>query len=69
MPAIKRGFTGTIMVIITETGEETLWQAMRAMEEGTMLMKNIAEHFEESGQHEAAKIFGQKAEDNGKGRA
>ncbi|HSV10734.1 MAG TPA: chemotaxis protein CheB [Hanamia sp.] len=57
-------FTASALLAgITQSSEETLWQAMRAMEEGTILIQHIAKEFEESGENKAAKIFQQKAKD------
>ena len=39
---------------ITQASEEMLWQAMLAMEEGTMLMEDITDNFKNSGEIEAA---------------
>jgi two-component system, chemotaxis family, protein-glutamate methylesterase/glutaminase len=60
-------FTASALLAgITQSTEETLWQAMRSMEEATILMNHIANHFDESGEIESAEIFRQKAKDNGK---
>lgn len=47
---------------ITESVEETLWQAMRGLEETTMLLKHLGEHIEETGDSETAGLFFTKAE-------
>ena len=60
-------FTASALLAgITQSSEETLWQAMRAMEEATILMNHIADHFDESGEKESGEIFRQKAKDNAK---
>lgn len=60
-------FTASALLAgLTEASEETLWQAMRAMEEANILMKKIAGHFKDTGNKEAAEIFLQKAKENAK---
>ena len=46
---------------ITESVEETLWQAMRGLEETTMLLQHIGEHLMDAGDHTAADVFMKKA--------
>jgi two-component system, chemotaxis family, protein-glutamate methylesterase/glutaminase len=46
---------------VTEAVEETLWQAMRAMEEQAMLLEHMAKHFDGSGQKRAAGVFMEKS--------
>ena len=52
----------SLLASITESVEEMLWQAMRGMEETTMLLKNIADHFEKLGNPDDAALFRKKAE-------
>ncbi|AHM58341.1 chemotaxis protein CheB [Flammeovirgaceae bacterium 311] len=55
-------FTASALLAgITETVEETLWQAMRGLEETSMLLQHIGEHIMDSGDHEDASIFMKKA--------
>lgn len=42
--------------------EATMWQAMRGLEESTLLLDQIGEHFKAQGAPEAAAIFSGKAE-------
>jgi len=46
---------------ITEAVEETLWQAMRGLEEQAMLLEHIATHYSETGRQDKAELFRQKA--------
>lgn len=46
---------------ITEAVEETLWQAMRGLEEQAMLLEHIAGHFDHAGRPDVAELFRQKA--------
>jgi two-component system chemotaxis response regulator CheB len=41
--------------------EDKLWQAMRGLEETTMLLKDIAKHFKENGLTGASRIFMKKS--------
>ena len=60
-------FTASALLAgITEVNEDILWQAMRGMEEGTILMRSIAKHFKESGENDAAEIFMKKAKETAK---
>ena len=55
-------FTASALLAgITETVEETLWQAMRGLEETAMLLQHIGEHIMDGGDHEAADLFLKKA--------
>jgi two-component system chemotaxis response regulator CheB len=55
-------FTASALLAgITESVEETLWQAMRGLEETSMLLQHIGEHIMDSGDHDAANIFMKKA--------
>jgi len=51
----------TLLASVTESVEGLLWQGMRGMEETTMLLNNIADHFEEMGKSDSADIFRKKA--------
>lgn len=51
---------------ITENNETNLWQAMRSMEETTMLLKNIGGHFGDEGKSDVADLFFKKAEESSK---
>ena len=55
-------FTASALLAgITEVVEQMLSQAMRGMEESTMLLENIAKHFKENDKNDAAEIFERKA--------
>ena len=51
----------TLLSGLTESVEETLWQAMRGLEETTMLLQHIGEHIMDAGDHEVAGTFFKKA--------
>jgi two-component system chemotaxis response regulator CheB len=53
----------SLLTSITESVEEILWQGMRGMEEATILLNNIADHFERRKNHAGASIFRKKAND------
>jgi two-component system chemotaxis response regulator CheB len=53
----------TLLAGVTTTVEETLWNAMRALEETTMLLEQIGNQFTEVGNKDAARKFLQKAEE------
>lgn len=46
---------------VSETVEETLWQAMRGLEEITMLLQHIGEHMMDAEDHQTAELFLKKA--------
>jgi two-component system chemotaxis response regulator CheB len=46
---------------ITEKSEESLWNAVRAVEEGILLMRELARHFEEQHNRQEAKLLSAKA--------
>lgn len=52
----------TLLADVSKVVEETLWAAMRGLEETTLLLKQIAGHFEKQGFKEASDIFIGKAE-------
>ena len=47
---------------VTESVEDMLWQSMRGLEETTMLLRNIENHFKELGEKEASNTFRKKAD-------
>ena len=51
----------TLLADLSKSVEETLWQSMRGLEETTLLLKQIAQHFAKQGRKEAAAIFRKKA--------
>jgi two-component system chemotaxis response regulator CheB len=56
-------FTASALLAgVSETSEEALWQAMRALEESTMLLSKMAEHFKSVKQLQAAEVFFKKAD-------
>ncbi|HEX2535628.1 MAG TPA: chemotaxis protein CheB, partial [Chitinophagaceae bacterium] len=60
------GFSASSLLAgISESIEETLWQSMRALEESTMLLKEIGQHFTEMGKKEAGSLFQKKAQLSG----
>lgn len=50
-----------LLADLSQHVEETLWQAMRGLEETTLLLNQISEHFKNLGLKEASTIFGGKA--------
>jgi two-component system chemotaxis response regulator CheB len=52
----------TLLADVSKVVEETLWAAMRGLEETTLLLKQIASHFEKLGFKEASQLFIGKAE-------
>ncbi len=51
-------FTASALLAgITTVVEENLWQAMRGMEEGTLLLQQIGKHFEDNNNKAAGKKF------------
>lgn len=46
---------------LTESVEEKMWQAMRGLEETTMLLKRIGKHFKDQGQPALARVFIKKS--------
>ena len=55
-------FTSSALLAgITEAVEDTLWQAMRGLEEQAMLLEHIAAHFAHAGRDEMAELFRTKA--------
>ena len=55
----------TLLSGITGSVEDSLWNAVRALEEAEMLMSHIARHLRESGHEEAAQVFDQKVQQVG----
>ena len=52
----------TLLADVSKSVEEKLWQAMRGLEETTLLLNQIGSHFKKQGFSEAASIFAKKAE-------
>ncbi|HEY0657773.1 MAG TPA: chemotaxis protein CheB [Pyrinomonadaceae bacterium] len=50
-----------LLTTLTETIEDSMWSAMRGIEESIMLLNHISEHFAESGQMEMAELSRKKA--------
>ena len=51
----------SLLADLSKAVEETLWQSMRGLEETTLLLKQIGEHFKAQGLNEAAAVFIEKA--------
>jgi two-component system chemotaxis response regulator CheB len=51
----------SLLANLTKSVEETLWAGMRGLEEATMLLNGIADHFEKSKNPEASDLFRKKA--------
>ncbi len=57
-------FTASALLAgITTVIEENLWQAMRGMEEATMILEQIGEHFENNDNPSAGKLFLKKSKE------
>jgi two-component system chemotaxis response regulator CheB len=52
-----------LLAEVTESVEGLLWQSMRGMEETNMLLDNIADHFEDLNNKNAAEIFRARAKE------
>jgi two-component system chemotaxis response regulator CheB len=52
----------SLLADLSKSVEETLWKAMRGLEETTLLLKQIGEHFKKLRQKDAAGIFIRKAD-------
>lgn len=52
----------SLLADLSKSVEETLWQSMRGLEETTMLLNQISDHFKNEGLREAAAIFAAKAD-------
>jgi two-component system chemotaxis response regulator CheB len=52
----------TLLAGITESVEQSLWQAMRAVEEQAMLLDHVAKHLRDTGQTGRAAQFASKAQ-------
>jgi two-component system chemotaxis response regulator CheB len=60
-------FTASALLAgVTEQVEDTLWQAVRGLEECTMLLQDMGEHFANAGQAETARLFFEKAAESEK---
>jgi len=51
----------SLLADLSKSVEETLWQAMRGLEETTLLLVQIGKHFKKQGKKGAAEIFNKKA--------
>jgi two-component system chemotaxis response regulator CheB len=51
-----------LLADLSKSVEETLWQAMRGLEETTLLLNQIGAHFKSHNQKDAARIFARKAD-------
>ncbi|MEI9921066.1 MAG: chemotaxis protein CheB [Bacteroidota bacterium] len=51
----------TLLADLSKNVEETLWQAMRGLEETTLLLNQIGEHFKKHGHKNAGALFMRKA--------
>ena len=51
-----------LLADLSKSVEETLWQSMRGLEETTLLLNQISEHFKKEGLQEAAAVFAGRAD-------
>jgi two-component system, chemotaxis family, protein-glutamate methylesterase/glutaminase len=57
------GFTANALLSgVTDSVEASLWNALRVMEEAVMLLEHMAQHFDETGRKDDARLFMAKAE-------
>lgn len=56
----------SLLAEFTEKTEETLWSAIRAIEEGVILMRNLAKHFGEQHNGKEAEALLTKADESQK---
>lgn len=52
----------SLLADLSKSVEETLWQAMRGLEETTLLLNQISDHFKNHDLQDAARIFAAKAD-------
>lgn len=52
----------SLLADLSRSVEEMLWQAMRGLEETTLLLNQISKHFKDHGLKDAARIFSGKAD-------
>jgi len=55
--------TSSLLAGVTQSVEEKLWEAMRALEETTMLLNQIGAHYKEIGNVQASKLFIKKGKE------
>ncbi|HYO21542.1 MAG TPA: chemotaxis protein CheB [Flavisolibacter sp.] len=55
--------TSTLLAGITTQVEEKLWEAMQSLEATSMLLRQITQHYQSTGNTRAAKEFKQRADD------
>ena len=55
--------TSSLLASVTKSIEEKLWEAMRALEENTMLLNQIGDHYKKIGNPDAASQFKKKAKE------
>jgi two-component system, chemotaxis family, protein-glutamate methylesterase/glutaminase len=53
----------SLLADLSESVEDALWNAVRVVEEGAMLMKHMSRHLQTSGEEEAAEAFERKSTD------
>lgn len=53
----------SLLAELTENVEDTLWTAIRSMQESTMLMRHLAQHLSGNGEGAMAELFIQKAQE------
>lgn len=51
----------SLLLGVTRSVEDILWQAMRGLEETTMLLNQLGQHFEKEAQRDIAQVFYKKA--------
>lgn len=56
----------TLLAAISESIEEALWNAIRNIQESTLLLNHIGDHFAEANQAKVAAMYFKKAKDAGK---
>ncbi|MGN6568243.1 MAG: chemotaxis protein CheB [Flavipsychrobacter sp.] len=56
----------SLLAAITEDIEETLWTAVRSVQESILLLNHMGDHFAEANQPQVAALYFKKAQDAGK---
>ena len=54
----------TLLGDLTESIESKLWECMKGIEETTMVLNRISQHFKKTGHQKAASLFLRKADEN-----
>ena len=64
VPYGPRIFNQQLLAELTESTENTLWSAVRAIDENIMLLDHMAQHARQAEKFELAKMLARKAEES-----